>query len=282
MRRAGGQAATAAVVAARLGLRAAFIGAVGDDEDGAFALAELRRAGVDCRAVRIRPGAASQRALIIACRRSGERMIVWQKDAAIRIDPAELDYRLLAQTRCFLGDGHFLPAETAAAEFCRRHGIPTVLDLEHIAGAATRRLLRQIDHIVTPRAVPDRLRGRAFRSDRARCAWLRAEFGASCAVVTAGAAGSSGSDAAGFFHAPACRVRVVDTTGAGDVYHGAYCAALLAGLPLDKRLRFANFMAAQKCRVAGARAGIPTIAMLRGPLAAPLHRATGLIAAAVI
>ncbi|HNW93549.1 MAG TPA: PfkB family carbohydrate kinase [bacterium] len=258
VRRAGGQAATAAVTAARLGRRAAFIGAVGDDDDGRWALAELRRERVDVRGVVVRRRTTSQQALILAAP-DGSRTIFWHKSSGITVRPHELDRARLARARCFLCDGHFPAAELAAARHCRRHGVPTVIDLEHDAGPTTRRLLRQIDHIVCPGRMPDRLRGVPFANDRARCAWLRATFAATAVVLTLGARGCCGLDARGFHRVPARRVRVVDTTGAGDVFHGAYCVALLAGQPLAQRLVFANYVAGEKCRQAGARAGIPRL-----------------------
>jgi ribokinase len=85
---------------------------------------------------------------------------------------------------------------------------------------------------------------------------LHARYG-NLAVVTAGERGSWCVGWGEAFHTPAFRVNVVDTTGAGDVFHGGFLYGLLKDWPLRHVARFASAMAALKCRSAGGRAGIP-------------------------
>lgn len=257
----GGQAATAAVTVARLGFRSAYLGAVADDENGDFARREFERDRVDLSHLLVRRGGMSQFACILVNRRHHTRTILWNKSADIRVKPSELDLAWLAQAKVFHCDGHNLPAEIEAARFCRKHGITTVIDTEHGDPAGLRRLFRHIDHIILPADAADRFIGRRCRDDRERCRALLA-FGAKAAVLTMGAQGSLGCDGARFVSVPACRVKVRDTTGAGDVFHGAYLAGLLMNLDLETRLRFASLIAALKCREFGARGGVPTASEL--------------------
>lgn len=258
----GGQAATAAVTCARLGLTAAYLGAVGDDDHGRFARAELRRERIVLSHLKLRPGNVSQFAFILVNRRNGSRTIRWTKGPGIVVRPDELDYRWLKRARLFHCDGHNPAAELAAARFCREHGIPTVIDTESGERGPLAELLHYIDHIVVPASFPDFLAGKRFRSDRERLRFLRG-FGATRAVLTRGSAGCVGLDGDGLVTVPAYRVRTVDTTGAGDVFHGAYLAGLRFGLDFAATLRFAAFVAGIKCAAFGARAGIPTRAELR-------------------
>lgn len=271
----GGQAATAACVASRLGFKAAYIGAVADDENGRFAIEEFRRDRVDLSHLLVRKKSVSQFACILVNRRNGSRTILWNKGPEIAVRPGELDFRFLRRARIFHCDGHNIPAELKAARFCRRHGIVTTIDTENGDPVSLRRLLRQIDHIIIPEDAVDRILGRRQRDSLSRCRSLL-RLGARAVALTRGARGSVGYDGCAFVEVPALQVKAVDTTGAGDVFHGAYIAGLLFGLDLFRRLKFANYVAAVKCRHFGARGGAPTLAALRGPLQREFERYTGI------
>ncbi len=270
----GGQAATAAVTAVRLGMRAAYIGAVGDDENGRFARAELVRERVNVEGLRVRPGAESQCAVILVNRGNGSRTILWRRGAEIRVRRNEIDRALLGRARFFHCDGHNVGAEIAAARYCRGRGIPTSIDTEKGDPRLIKSLLEHIDHVVVPAACADHLRGRRCRTHRERMESLAA-YGGRAVVLTLGSEGCTGREEGATVRVPAYPVRTVDTTGCGDVFHGAYIVAALRGLPLEPRLRFAAFVAALKCRAFGARTAIPTIGELRTRRARELGRWMG-------
>ena len=130
-----------------------------------------------------------------------------------------------------------------------------MIDAERPSEAALR-LLPLCDYIVVSELFGQAVTG---QYDLARAARTLQERYNGVVVVTAGEQGSWCATDDELFHTPAFAVEVVDTTGAGDVFHGGLLYALLDGRPLRGALRFASATAALKCRLPGGRAGIPTL-----------------------
>ncbi len=256
-RQGGGQVATALVALARWGLRTQYVGNVGDDEHGRISLALLRDEGIDLSCARIVAGASSQFAVILVEDGSGERTILWDRDARIRIRPGDLPVAEIRRTRAVLLDGHDVAASIAAAGEARGAGVPVVLDAEKIQ-EGTFDLLALCDHIVASRAFAESLHPRTDAGEAARKIFDR--FGPRTATVTAGENGAAGFDGREIVRAPALRVAAADTTGAGDIFHAGFLYALLAGKPFGEILAFANAAAGLSCRKVGGRAAIPTLA----------------------
>jgi len=267
----GGQAATASCVASRLGFRAAYIGAVADDENGRFAIAELRKDRVDLSHLLVRKGSVSQFACILVNQRRGTRTILWNKGPGIAVRPGELDFGFLRRARVFHCDGHNIPAEMKAARFCRAHGIITTIDTENGDPAALRRLLRHIDHIIIPEDAVDRILGRRQGDSLARCRSLL-KLGARAVVLTRGARGSVGHDGCAFVEVPALKVKAVDTTGAGDAFFGGFLSRFIASgkllkeVSLDDGADFARFGNATASLCVEQRGGIPAMPTLKDVL----------------
>lgn len=260
-RSGGGQVATALVALARWGLRAMYVGNVGEDGHGRLSLDLLRQEGIDVSRARTVPGAASQFAVILVEEATGERTIVWDRDARLRIRPDDLPLSDIRAARALLVDGHDVPASVAAARAARSAGVPVVLDAEKVQ-EGTEELLGLCGHIVAAERFPGRLFGPLDPGEAARR--LRDRFGAEAATVTLGARGAVGCDAAGLHRAPAPPVDAVDTTGAGDVFHAGYLFALLGGRPFPEVLAFANAAAALSCRALGGRSAIPLLGEIAG------------------
>src|SRR4030067_270177 len=121
-RRGGGQVATALVALSRWGLRTMYVGNVGDDEHGRLSLSLLREEGVDVSRARTVPGAASQFAVILVQEDSGERTILWERDARIRIRPGEIPGEEIRRARAAPGDGPEVAASPVSARAARRAG----------------------------------------------------------------------------------------------------------------------------------------------------------------
>ena len=258
--RPGGQSATAAVALARLGLRAAYIGRVGDDAYGARGLAALRDEGVDVAGVITVPGATSQFAVILVDRQSGSRTVLWHRHAGLRMSPSDVPAEAVAAARVLHVDCHETAAVTAAAEAARRAATPTVIDVEQVR-PGTDRLLRSIDIIIAAESFPAAFTGQS--SLGAALARLEADTGAAVVCVTLGEEGSLALVGGREIRTPAFRVPVVDSTGAGDVFRAGFIAAWLHGgaaTEVEDALRWANAVAALKCRGLGARTTIPTLA----------------------
>jgi sugar/nucleoside kinase (ribokinase family) len=261
----GGQVATALLACARLGLRAGFVGSVGDDEAAQAVLAPLRAAGVALDDVIVVPGAPTQLAMILVDRASGERTVLWYRDAALRLRPDALSRRAIERGRILHLDGGDPEAGVFAAKVAREAGVGVVLDAD-TATPGMAELLAQVDFPVVSQSFA---RG-FFGSDDVRDA-LRGlvGLGARLAVVTLGEIGALGLLAEGerWLESPAFRVPVRDTTGAGDVFHAAFVFGLLEGLGPSALLRTANAAAGMNCRALGAQGGLATRAELEAFLA---------------
>lgn len=256
-RQGGGQVATALVALSRWGLATQYVGNVGDDEHGRLSLALLRDEGIDLSLSRTVPGASSQFAVILVEDGSGERTILWDRDARIRIRSEDLPVEEIRRARGVLLDGHDVPPSIAAAAAARGAGVPVVLDAEKIQ-EGTLDLLSLCDHIVASRAFAEALHPGIEAGEAARRIFGR--FSPRAATVTDGENGAAGFDGRDLVRIPAIRVAAADSTGAGDIFHAGYLYALLARKPFREILAFANAAAGLSCRKVGGRAAIPTLA----------------------
>ena len=249
----GGQVASALVVCSRLGLRAKYIGTVGDDWAGKAQMESLRETRLDISDVEIRPGCENQRAYIIIDQASGERTILWRRPDCLTIDPSHITPEKITCARMLHVDGHDTPAVARAAEIARQHGIPVSLDVDTIYEGLDC-VLGNVDYLIGSTEFPEKWTGERdpFRALQA----MRKEYKMRVAGMTLGADGALALENGRFFYSPGFIVNCVDTTGAGDVFHGAFCYAVLAGMPLSETLEFANAMAALNCTQLGARGGI--------------------------
>jgi sulfofructose kinase len=260
----GGQVASALAACARLGLRTKYIGAVGDDQRGRFQLESLAAAGVDSTDVKVRRNCATQSAYIIVDASTGERTVLWRRDDGLRIDPSEITGEMIACGRLLHIDGHDTPAVARAAGIARAHGIPVTEDVDTIY-PGFEHVLPLVDYLLASSEFPAAWTGR--QDPFQALAALQAEYGMKVAAMTLGANGSLARADGRFFYAPAYAVEAVDTTGAGDVFHGAFCYAVLVGMPIGDALDFSNAMAALNCTAPGARGGIRGVEEIRALMA---------------
>jgi sulfofructose kinase len=241
----GGIAATAAVAIAALGGEAAYWGRVGDDAAGSTLQAQLRRLGVDVTGLRRIAGAATPVAAAIVDR-EGERLLVVFPGRALDPDPSWLPLDEVAGAGAVMVDMRWREGAEALVAAARRHGVPSVLDAEIGEPAALAALVPAVDHAVFSERGLAQYAGTVSNEDGLRRAHAH---GARHVAVTLGAAGSLwlGEDGA-LRRVPALPVAARDTTGAGDVFHGAFALALAEGRDVAAAARFASAAAALKCR----------------------------------
>ena len=249
----GGQVASAMVTCAKLGLRAKYIGTLGDDERGAIQLESLRGSGVNLDDIQTRPNCPNQSAYILVDQVTGERTVLWHRDDCLRIDPESLTPEKIACARLLHIDGHDTPAVARAAEIARRHRIPVTVDVDTIYPGFDR-VLPNVDYLIASSEFPARWTGEAdpFRA----LALIQYEYGMEVAAMTLGADGALARHQGEYIYSPGFTVECVDTTGAGDVFHGAFCYAVSESMPLREALEFSNAMAALNCTALGARGRI--------------------------
>jgi len=253
----GGQVATALVVCRRFGLTSRYIGSVGSDELGRAQRTSLEAAGVHLEYLRVVDGAASQMAVILVEEGIGERTILWHRDVQLTYPAEIVSPQMLVGARLLHLDGRDAAAALAIARLAREAGVPMCIDIDQIYDESTHELLALVDHLIAAEDFAARVTGEADTEKAVRL--LAARYGNPVVGITIGPRGAVFLSQGAILHSPGFEVSAVDTTGAGDVFHGAYIFGLLQGWDLDRRARFANASAALKCTQFGARAGIPTL-----------------------
>jgi sulfofructose kinase len=254
----GGQVATAMVACARLGWRTRYIGSFGDDAPGRLSRESLAAEGVDLRAARTVAGATNRVAVILVDARTGERTVLWHHDPALRRDPTDGASREAAASgRLLLVDCEDIAAATAAAGAARQAGIPTIVDVEDVQ-PGTPALLREIDAIISAENFPSALTGHADLGRALEA--IEHEFRAAFVCVTLGAEGSLARCGGREIRTAPFVVECVDSTGAGDVFRGAFASGCLRWPQgdIETVLAYANAAAALSCRALGARGGLPS------------------------
>ena len=249
----GGQVASAIVACAALGLRTGYLGTVGDDERGRIQIESLRRAGVAIEHIQVRRGCSTQSAYIIIDRSTGERTVLWRRDDCLRLEPGEIEPGQITGARLLHIDGHDTEAVAYAAGIARAAGIPVTADVDTIYHGFDR-VLPHVDYLIASSEFPGQWSGQddPFAALEA----IQREFQLRVAAMTLGAHGALALERGRFFYSPAFVVDCVDTTGAGDVFHGAFCYAVLQRMSMREALDFSNAMAALNCTAVGARGGI--------------------------
>jgi sugar/nucleoside kinase (ribokinase family) len=254
----GGPVATGLVAAQRLGAHTAMIATYGNDRLGAIKLQTLTENGVDIRHMALRPGPENQVVLVAVKEETGDRIFSGFMDSEnLPITPAELDYDFVTSAKLLHLDGCNPDAAIEAAQWMRRLGKPVMLD----GSSTTDPIPTSMKHLVSLADVL--ICGAGFGSaltgekDLLRAAEAMRKMGPGIVVQTEGKDGCYTLTREEFFHTPAFQVNVLDTTGAGDVFHGAYLVGLLHGWsPLQNAL-FSSAVAALKCTQLSGRRGIP-------------------------
>jgi len=252
-RQAGGQVATALVTCQRLGLRTRYIGKVGDDDKGHFQLASLRKEGLDLRYVRVARGVPNQLAYIIVDQATGERTVFWDRDPRLAVKPDELKPEAVQSAKVLHLDGCDVEACIQAARWAREAGVRVVADLDTVY-KRVEMLFPFIDYLIASTNFLPAVTGEAdpFRV----LEYMAREFGIKAPGMTLGRDGALVYWQGRFHYSPGFVVETVDTTGAGDVFHGAFVYGLLQNWEMDRILDFSNAMAGLNCTQVGARGGI--------------------------
>lgn len=249
----GGPVATALATLARLGARVAMAGAVGDDGYGARIIEDLRAWGIDPVGMHVRPG-ASHVAFVLAEPGRDRRTVFFHHDRAV-LTNIPLDRELITSARALALDTHLSDTALQAARWMRAAGGLVMLDAERLR-ENTWELLPLCDFLIVSENFGREATGMDHPAEAAR--GLHARYGR-LVIVTAGAAGSWCAHQGEVFHTPAFEIEPVDTTGAGDVFHGAFLYAILAGYDVRRAVRFASAAAAISCRGLGGRGNLPTL-----------------------
>jgi sulfofructose kinase len=254
----GGPAATAMVAASRLGARAAFVGRVGDDRSGHFILADFARYGVDTAHMSVQAGAESHFIICLVEESTGDRAFIGNRATVAPMTPAELNYEIIRDAKFLHLDGHEPAAAKAAALAAREAGVTVVMDASYRRRGDE--LLGLTDILIASRFFYEGYREEWGPDvDPLTAAQRLLALGPREVIITLGREGCACACAGQSFLLPAFAVTpVVDTTGCGDVFHGAYIAAKLLDYDFRRAAQFAGAAAGLKVRKIGGRLGIPT------------------------
>jgi len=258
-RHCGGLTATALVAAARLGARCLYAGVLGSDELSAFVTGRLREEGIGLEYVQRQEQARPVHSVIVVDQRQHTRTIFydWEGVAGIPADwPPE---EVIRAAGVLFVDQLGLPGMIRAARVALAAGIPVVADFESIPPTPEfAELVALANHPIVSQEFAQNWTGCPNPAEAAAALWSAER---QAVVVTCGAAGCwylEAEQGSAPRHQAAYRVEAVDTTGCGDVFHGAYAAALARGQSLPERVRFASAAAGLKAAHAGGQRGIPT------------------------
>jgi sugar/nucleoside kinase (ribokinase family) len=261
-RQGGGLTATALVAASRLGARCAYAAMLGHDEYSQFVAENLRRENVDLSQVVWRDDACPIHSTIVVDTQRHTRNIFFQIDGAVGAHDELPHEEVILASRVLFLDHYGTTGSIRAAKIARAAGIPVVADLERENVPRFDELLSLVDHLIVSQAFAMRFTSTRCASEAALALWNRAHevVTVTCGIEGCWSVRTDNSDEAQ--HHAAFMVATVDTTGCGDVFHGAYAAALARGCNLEERVRFASAAAALKATNPGAQAGIPTRAQV--------------------
>jgi len=252
----GGQAATAAVACARLGLKSRYVGCLGDDVWANTIASSLAAEGVEVCAVR-RAGAHSRSASIIVERPTGRRTVIEHRDPRQRLQLEEVDPGVVSSGRVLLVDATDIEAATRAANIARRSGIPTVVDVDR-SQPGVDELLAEIDILIVTSSFATSHTQQADPLTGLR--QLSSRFRPALSVVTLGAQGSVAVCDGQEIQTAAPAVPVIDTTGAGDAFRGGFIAGWLrfgSDTPVGVLIEYASAVAALNCGGLGAQQALP-------------------------
>ncbi len=255
----GGRAGTAAAAVAALGGKVAAFGRISDDGFGEYILAEFAATGVNTDGLEVVAGEQSQFAFCVAEQGTGQRTIFYKHGSMPRIGADEIDLDALTNCRCLLVDSHHPAASVAGAAAARQKGMPVVLDAERPEPVLDE-LFAITDYIIVPADLVAALGGGDEDAGRE----LVLGHNPAALVVTRGPQGSDVYAEDESFHQPAFSVpEVVDTTGAGDVFHGAFAYCVALGHGLAECTALASAAAALSTTALGGRGHLPSMTEAR-------------------
>jgi sulfofructose kinase len=258
----GGQVASAMVACQRWGLRARYVGKLGDDAAADLHRAEFARAGVEAKIITARECASHQSFILVED--SGERTVLWKRDERLTLRPEELRREWITDARALHVDGRDTAAAISAAGWAREAGIPVVADLDELY-PDVEQLIEKVDYLIVSRNIPGQLTGKSDLRESLMA--TRLQYGCRLTAATLGQDGVLAWDGHDFCYRPAYRVEVVDTTGAGDIFHAGFIYGLLQRSPLAQTLDFACAAAALNCTAVGARGGIQAVSSIENLMA---------------
>lgn len=249
----GGKVSSAMIAAARLGMETAMYGVIGDDSKGRFISEDFKRHGTDTSHLIVDKGTKNTFCICVAEKVSQTRRFFGESGTARDLTVEDLDYNFLKKARAIhLDSGNAVARK--AAQFAKSSNILVSMDADQY-----REELEEMEALTDIFIASEfYYEGRCRSMSHRELCCEMAGKGCRVAMITLGSKGCVGVADGEYFELPAFKnVNVIDTTGAGDIFHGAYLSAYLKGLGAVESATFASAVSAIKCTRIGGRAGIP-------------------------
>ena len=251
----GGPVPTAMAALSKLGAKVAFVGKVGDDYEGKLIRSELEKFKVNTDFLIVDKKVKSLKAFIWVDKGSGKRTVALDRIKMSPIKPEELSFLKKVSFKYLHLDGRDIEANIFLAKKARKDGSEVILDLGSLR-ENIESLFPYVDYLVVSKKFAYDYTGLKDLSQA--CLELK-KIGFKCVVITLSEKGCLWTDSQKVNYFPGFKIDVVDTTGAGDVFHGGFIYGLLRKWRMGKIIQFASACAALKCRKLGGREGIPTL-----------------------
>lgn len=257
----GGPCATGLVAAARLGGHAAWIGNLSNDQGGLFLLEDFKRFGVATELLEIKNGYRSFSATVLLSENTGSRTCLLDRGNLPALELNAKQIEAIEQSDILLVDGNELEAAVEAAKYARKGGSRVLYDAGGLY-PGIEKLLAQTDFLIPSEEFALNYTGKTDVQDAAL--ELQKEFRPEAIVITQGRRGGFLYRHEDFTKFPAFEIEhVVDSNGAGDVFHGAFAFAVTQAMLYEECCVFASAVSALKCTRLGARLGTPTYPEVR-------------------
>jgi ribokinase len=250
----GGPVATALVALSRWSISCSFTGTVGDDQFGKLIVKSLNKERVDIAGLLVRDGSCSQFAFILAEAGSGSRTVFWRRPTGTPPTPKEIDYNAINKAQIVHTDGLFIDAAFAACQAARDAGKKVVVDAGSLRDGMLKLASLSNYFIASEKFATEYVgRGKALQA-----CYEILKLGPQMAAVTLGSRGYLAIHQGKVIKKPAYKVKAVDTTGCGDIFHAGFIYGLIKKWKVEKSLDFAAWAAAQTSLKLGGREGIPS------------------------
>lgn len=255
-RAGGGPVATGLVAASKLSESAAYIGVLADDNGGAFLLRDFEKYGVDTSHVEIKSGYRSFSSVLWLCADRGTRTCVFDKGDLPQLTLSDAQKDAVKSAQILMVDGNEMEAAKAAAAVAKESGVKVLYDCGGLY-AGVEGVLSLTDIMIPSEEFAMGHTGEKNARDAAKK--LYETYRPEVVVVTRGKEGGVMYDGEGFTDYPVYPANVVDSNGAGDVFHGAFAAGVVKGYSYLKCCHFASAVSAIKCEGVGARESAPDL-----------------------
>ncbi len=252
----GGPVATAMVTLSRLGVSTSFIGKISDDYFGTLIQDSLTVEHVNIDHIVVEKGGRSQVSFIVIEKETGKRTIFWTKPTVAPLSPDEINKDIIRNARVLHLDELMIEGSLEAARCAKDAGVTVVVDAGSLREGSLE-LIKMADYVITSEVFAKQYYSNNYDAKAAAMELLK--LGSRAVVVTLGDKGSITVSKESYFYQPAFKIKAVDTTGCGDVFHGAFIFGLIQRWDLKETIRFASATAALKCRNIGGRTSIPDL-----------------------